>query len=81
MVVKKLLRLGAKINIKNNDGWTPLHAAVKKNHEQIVYHLLKSGASKDVKSINGETASDLARSLGKTDFLHFSIYNLNLCCQ
>ena len=35
-MVQKLVKLGAKIDIQDNEGWTPLHAAASCGHDHIV---------------------------------------------
>jgi ankyrin repeat protein len=35
------------VNAKDNNGWTPLHAAVNKGHVKVVKVLIKAGANKE----------------------------------
>ena len=44
-----LIEAGAKLDVKNKDGDTPLHWAVAHGHSDIVKVLLGAGADKDVK--------------------------------
>jgi len=51
-----LLKKGADIDVKNNDGWTALHNAAKGWHKAIVHLLLEKGADVDAKNNDGLTA-------------------------
>ena len=42
------------INIKNNQGDTPLHIAVRNNNENMIEMLIESGANVNIKNNNGE---------------------------
>lgn len=42
--VRRLISEGANVNAKDNDGWTPLHWAVKNNHSTTAEVLLDNGA-------------------------------------
>lgn len=35
-MVQKLVKLGATVDIQDNEGWTPLHAAASCGHDHIV---------------------------------------------
>lgn len=59
VVVKLLLHHGAALNKKDEDSWTPLHAAAANGHHPIAKYLLSQGASKDALTDEGETAIDL----------------------
>jgi len=59
VVVRLLLHHGAGLNKKDEDSWTPLHAAAANGHHQIAEFLLSQGASRDVLTDDGETAIDL----------------------
>merc|ERR1712130_513718 len=59
VVVRLLLHHGAGINKKDEDSWTPLHAAAANGHHQIAEFLLSQGASRDALTDDGETAIDL----------------------
>ena len=48
-----LLKEGANVDIQNNNGTTPLYAAVKSGHESICELLLQYGASPDLERIDG----------------------------
>jgi len=42
--VKQLLEQGAKVNIKDNDGWQPLHEACNHGHAEVASLLITHGA-------------------------------------
>lgn len=61
-----LLAHGANPNLGDEEGWTPLHHAVKRGHStERIARLLAYGASPDVRALDGSTPLALARSLGK----------------
>ena len=39
-----LISKGANVNAKDDDGWTPLHYAVREGHTKIIELLKKNGA-------------------------------------
>ncbi len=56
-----LLHKGANIEIRNQDGDTPLICAVKFNRPAIVKMLLEYGANPELKNKEGQIAMDLAK--------------------
>lgn len=58
--VKLLLENGAKVNVVDKMGNTPLHLAVMTNHFQGVKALLENGAEISAKNNNNETPLDIA---------------------
>jgi len=58
---------GADVNVKNNDGSSPLHFAAEIGSLSVVKLLVESGADVRVKNHSGQTASELARVKGKED--------------
>jgi len=54
-VVKLLLNKGANVDVKDNDGRTPLLWAAENRHEAVVRLLLDKGASVDAKDNNSRT--------------------------
>jgi hypothetical protein len=59
------------VNIKNSNGETPLHLAVKNNSCDAIKLLLKSSADYTLTDMNGKTAKKLAQEMG-----HNTIYDL-----
>lgn len=60
-----LIDRGAKVNVQDRVGDTPLMNAVYGGHADIIKDLLASGADKAIQNTNGQTAVTAAR--GKTD--------------
>lgn len=60
-VASLLLKRGARPNIQNNKGRTPLHFAVDNNCEKIARLLLANGANTRIKDINGKEPYDYKR--------------------
>ena len=54
-VVTLLLERGADINARNNNGWTPLHHAVRHNTSAMVTLLLERGADINARDALGTT--------------------------
>ena len=50
------------VNLKNEQGDTPLHLAVANNHAKLVKALLKAGADISIKNEQGKTPGELARN-------------------
>lgn len=65
--VKKLIELGADVNVKTRQGYTPLMLASIIDNKEIVELLLSHGADVDIVSSNGETALSLAKKMGYTE--------------
>lgn len=65
-IVEKLLAAGADLNIAPTDqtGWTAIVAAAAGGHASTVELLLRHGADPTIKTKNGQTALDLARTQG-----------------
>lgn len=63
---KLLVLHGADVNKIDTDTWTPLHAACANGEADIARYLLSVGASKDIKTEDGERPLDLcdARDFG-----------------
>lgn len=57
--VRILIQHGAKINKKDEDGWTPLHAAAANGLPHIARYLISQGADKDALTDEEEKAVDL----------------------
>ncbi len=52
-VVKYLKSVGADINAKSNNSYTPLHSASQNGHLEVVKYLKSVGADIHAKNING----------------------------
>ena len=61
-IVKFLLKMGAKVNIKNHSGNTCLHIAARHEMEYIVKLLLHYNANIHLKNNRNETAIDLTKN-------------------
>ena len=59
--VKRLIENGADVNIKDNDGDTPLHYAASGGHLDVVKFLVENGADVNAKDKYGRTPLDVAK--------------------
>jgi ankyrin repeat protein len=66
-IVQYLIALGAKLNIRNGEGLTPLHCAVISGQEMIVELLISKGANVDVNTSGLGTPLHFACSLALYD--------------
>ncbi|NWI68659.1 PPR27 phosphatase, partial [Todus mexicanus] len=57
--VKLLVRYGADIHQKDENGWTPLHMACSDGYADIARYLISLGASPEATTDEGERPSDL----------------------
>ncbi|KAL4657902.1 protein phosphatase 1 regulatory subunit 27-like isoform X1 [Arapaima gigas] len=57
--VKLLVKYGADVHQRDEDGWTPLHMACSDGFPDIARFLLSQGASVEVVNENGEKPADL----------------------
>ncbi|KAK7939699.1 hypothetical protein WMY93_003025 [Mugilogobius chulae] len=58
-VVKLLVKYGADVHQRDEDGWTPLHMACSDGYPEIARYLLAMGASTEAENENGEKPADL----------------------
>ena len=65
-VVRSLLRAGADINRRGDDGFTALAAAAFRGHAHLVTQLLKAGADAAAWTVTGQGALHLAALAGHT---------------
>ncbi len=59
-LAKAFVRLGAKVNVTDDIGNSPLHIATKKNQRDLIKYFIKMGTPLDIKNSNGMTAFHLA---------------------
>ncbi|XP_048411315.1 protein phosphatase 1 regulatory subunit 27-like [Stegostoma tigrinum] len=57
--VKLLIKYGADIQQKDENGWTPLHMSCSDGHLEIAKYLLSQGARANVANDDGELPKDL----------------------
>ncbi|KAM6904442.1 protein phosphatase 1 regulatory subunit 27 [Xenentodon cancila] len=58
-VVKLLVKYGADVHQRDEDGWTPLHMACSDGYPEIARYLLAIGASTEAENESGEKPVDL----------------------
>jgi len=73
--VKELLTKGADINLKNRQGWTPLHAAVWNQKQDIAKLLIEKGADVNVKDRSSRTALQFAADTGQKEIVELLLAN------
>jgi len=59
VIIRLLIHHRAKLNKKDEDGWSPLHAAAANGLHHIAKYLISQGADKVALTDEGETAVDL----------------------
>ena len=67
--VQRLLAAGADLTATTSDGWTALHWAVYKGHDDVVTMLLGAGADPTATTLHGWTALHAAADMGRVDML------------
>jgi ankyrin repeat protein len=65
--VRQLLANGAKVDAREEDGWTPLHWAAFEGQADVVRVLLAAGAKVDARSESGKTPLHRAAWRGHAD--------------
>jgi ankyrin repeat protein len=65
-----LIQAGAKVDIANNHGYTPLMIASERGYKRMVRHLLKAQADLDTTNESGRTAADLAHMKGHREVFY-----------
>nr|XP_019606381.1 PREDICTED: protein phosphatase 1 regulatory subunit 12B isoform X2 [Rhinolophus sinicus] len=68
-MVKFLVENKADVNQRDNEGWTPLHAAASCGYLNIAEYFLSHGASVAIVNCEGEVPSDLAEEPAMKDLL------------
>ena len=66
---KVLIRNGAEVDARGEDGFTPLHSAVEQDKIEVTRLLLDSGANPYLTTSDGTDAFELARLLGHHEIL------------
>ncbi|MFC3417692.1 ankyrin repeat domain-containing protein [Algoriphagus hitonicola] len=66
-IAERLLKNGAEVNAKQQNGVTPLHSAAHHGKKELVKLLLKYGADPNAKMDNGKSPMDLGRESGFPD--------------
>ena len=61
---RKLIESGADLNVKDEEGWTPLMDAVLYGQEDVLKVLIEAGADINIKNNDGEDALQLAGKYG-----------------
>ena len=57
------MELGADLDVRNKNGWTPLHTAAALNaNPDVITRLIELGADGKAKTLLGDTAWDLAQN-------------------
>ena len=75
-LLEAFLNKGIDVNIRDSDGFTPLHIAAMMFDINTAEFLLDHGADKDISSINGQRAEDLAGEIFKKVLSLNSRFNL-----
>ena len=67
--VKALLAKGTDVNLKNRQGYTPLHAGARHGRKAVVELLIDKGADINSKEANSKTALFLAAEYGRKEIV------------
>ncbi|MDA8085716.1 MAG: ankyrin repeat domain-containing protein, partial [Nitrospiraceae bacterium] len=71
--VEVLIKQGADVNAKNNNGYTPLHRAAEFGHKDVAQTLIAHGADVNAKDNNGDTPLHEAAEGGQADIVKLLI--------
>ncbi|WP_188595805.1 ankyrin repeat domain-containing protein [Thermocladium modestius] len=71
--VKELLGLGVDPNVKNNDGYAPLHYAAIRGNLDVVKYLVEHGADVSARDAGGNTPLHDAAMEGKLDVVKYLV--------
>jgi ankyrin repeat protein len=72
--VKLLISQGADVNVKNNDGQTPLHYAARRGHKEVVELLLANGADVNARDRMSKTPVEHAMGGNHREIVQLLIY-------
>jgi hypothetical protein len=73
-ICRLLIENGASLNIRDLEGWTPLHCAAAEGHLRVVNYLLSHrGVDVTLHNVDGETAEDVAEEERVRKVLHAAI--------
>ena len=64
-IARRLVEVGADVNVRQRHGWTPLHGAVHMGDADLVRLLLARGGDPRAATDDGQTALDMAKALGR----------------
>ena len=67
-LVKYFIEKGANINMKNNDGNTPLHLALKRKNKKIIKILMDNKAALDIPNSDGDIPFEYFTSEMKKEY-------------
>ena len=74
-IFKKLIELGAEINVSNSSGLNALHLAAQGNHPNIIVYLIeKCGFDINSKDINGSNALHWGINMNSREAVDFLVY-------
>ena len=68
-IIRLLLQNGAEVNVKSNDGYTPLHYAAIRGHVEILHLLVENGADIEAQDSIGWRALHYAANYGHLPFM------------
>jgi len=67
--------LGVSLNVRNNEGFTPLHTAAFAGHLNVVRYLVSAGANVNARDKNGNTPLHLAAMWGNGGVVSYLVRN------
>ncbi len=75
ITARKLIQLGADVNAPDQEGFTPMHLAIRHSHVQIVQLLLDREANVNAVADNGQTPLFFAAYYSRTDLVSLLLNN------
>lgn len=73
--IRAHIRVGSDLNVRDANGFTPLHLAAYKGHKAAVELLLEAGADPTVRSSTGATPEQVARAANQTEIANLLARN------